>query len=53
VSPTATINGIGKVITADFEFDVPVRFTADYIPQVIDDYNSYSMPEIGLIEVKV
>ncbi|MHC1758327.1 MAG: DUF2460 domain-containing protein [Negativicutes bacterium] len=44
---------VGKVITADFEFDVPVRFTADYIPQVIDDYNSYSMPEIGLIEVKV
>ena len=44
---------VGKVITADFEFDVPVRFNSDYIPQTIDDCNSYSMPEISLIEVMV
>ncbi|AIF52000.1 DUF2460 domain-containing protein [Pelosinus sp. UFO1] len=44
---------IGKLITADFEFDVPVRFDADYIPTSIEDFNNYSMSEISLIEVKI
>lgn len=55
-SGTITITSsslIGKLITSDFEFDVPVRFDADYIPTSIDDFNNYSMSEIPLIEVKI
>jgi uncharacterized protein (TIGR02217 family) len=38
-------------ITADFEFDVPVRFDIDYLPITIENYNFYSLTPIQLIEV--
>ena len=41
------------MITADFEFDVPVRFETDYLPIIIENYNFYSLPNIELVEVKV
>jgi uncharacterized protein (TIGR02217 family) len=40
-------------ITADFEFDVPVRFDTDYLPVIIENYNFYSLPNIELVEVKL
>ncbi len=39
--------------TADFEFDVPVRFDTDYLPVTIENHNFYSLPEIELIEIKI
>jgi uncharacterized protein (TIGR02217 family) len=38
-------------ITADFEFDVPVRFDTDNLSASIDDYGSYSWNNIPLIEI--
>jgi uncharacterized protein (TIGR02217 family) len=39
-------------ITADFEFDIPVRFDTDYLPVTIESYNFFSLPEISIIEMK-
>lgn len=39
-------------ITADFEFDVPVRFDTDYLPVVIENNSFFSLPEIPIIEIK-
>ncbi|SHJ12692.1 DUF2460 domain-containing protein [Propionispora hippei] len=41
------------VITADFEFDVPVRFDTDHCPQSIKDWNIYGWDNIPLIEIRV
>lgn len=41
----------GAVITADFEFDVPVRFDSDVFSANIDGYGVHSMNEITVIEV--
>lgn len=47
------INDSNSKITADFEFDVPVRFDTDYLPVTRENYNFYSLPNIELVEVKV
>ena len=38
-------------ISADFEFDVPVRFDTDHISASIDSYDVHSMVAIPLIEI--
>jgi uncharacterized protein (TIGR02217 family) len=43
----------GVTITADFEFDVPVRFDTDQISASIESYGVHSMREIPLIEVNL
>lgn len=43
----------GVTITADFEFDVPVRFDTDHLSASIDSYNSRSWHNIPLVEVRV
>lgn len=40
-------------ITADFEFDVPVRFDTDQLNSSIDYYKEFSWPSIPLIEVRI
>jgi len=40
-----------KSVSADFEFDVPVRFDTDKLSTVLDNYGSYSWQEIALVEV--
>jgi len=40
------------IITASFEFDVPVRFDTDYLNASIDNYGSSSWSNIPLVEVK-
>lgn len=40
----------GQPLTADFEFDVPVRFMADELPATYDDWEAVNVP-IELIEV--
>ena len=41
------------VITADFEFDIPVRFDTDYLPITIEDKSFFSLPEIPIVETKI
>lgn len=43
----------GAIITARFEFDVPVRFDTDYLNASIDNYGSSSCSNILLVEVKL
>lgn len=41
------------VITADFEFDVPVRFDTDELELSMDSFNAGSWSSIPLVEVRV
>ena len=43
----------GTVITADYEFDVPVRFDTDHCPQSIKDWDIYSWDNIPIVEIRV
>ena len=43
----------GVAITADFEFDVPVRFDTDRLSATLDAYGVHSWLDIPLIEVRV
>lgn len=45
--------GGGVAVSADFEFDVPVRFATDRLSARLDDYGVYSAQDIPLIEVRV
>lgn len=42
----------GASITADFEFDVPVRFNTDRLSASLDQYGSHSWNDIPLIEIR-
>lgn len=48
---TAPASGVN--ITADFEFDLPVRFDTDRLAATLDSYGSYSWQDIPLIEIRV
>lgn len=48
-----TAPGNGLPVTADFEFDVPVRFETDRLSSSIDDYNVQSWNDIPLVEIRV
>jgi uncharacterized protein (TIGR02217 family) len=43
----------GVAITADFEFDVPVRFDTDRLAASLDSYGTHSWQDIPLIEVRI
>lgn len=43
----------GLAITADFEFDVPVRFDTDRLSASLDDYQVSSWDNIPLVEIRV
>jgi len=43
----------GHAVTADFEFDVPVRFDTDQLSAVLDSYGGRSWNDIPLVEVRV
>lgn len=42
----------GKIVTASFEFDVPVRFDTDRLSASLDQYASHSWYDIPLIEIR-
>lgn len=50
VFDTAPANA--EVITADFEFDVPVRFDVDQLSATIEAYGVHAWQDIALIEVR-
>jgi uncharacterized protein (TIGR02217 family) len=41
------------IITADFEFDVPVRFDTDRLSATLDSYGVNSWSDIPLVEIRV
>lgn len=41
------------IVTADFEFDVPVRFDTDHLDASIDDFGTRSWGDIPLVELRV
>jgi len=45
--------GNGVAVTADFEFDVPVRFDTDHLSARLDTYGSHSWLDIPLVEVRI
>lgn len=49
----ATPPAIGAVVTAGFEFDVPVRFDADRIEVTLESFGAGRMAAVPLIEVRV
>lgn len=48
---SAPANGVA--ITADFEFDVPVRFDTDRLSASLESYGISSVKDIPLVEVRV
>jgi len=42
----------GDIITAGFEFDVPVRFASDALDIVLDDFGATQIQDIPLIEIR-
>jgi uncharacterized protein (TIGR02217 family) len=43
----------GVVVTADFQFDVPVRFDTDQLSARLEDYGVNSWNDISLVEVRI
>jgi uncharacterized protein (TIGR02217 family) len=48
-----TAPAVGVVVTADFEFDAPVRFDTDFLPASLDSYGIGSVTDIPLIELRI
>lgn len=44
---------IGVAVTADFEFDVPVRFDTDRLSAKLESYGVSSWSDIPLVEVRI
>ncbi len=49
----STAPGSGVAITADFQFDVPVRFDTDKLAATLDSYGSNSWLNIPIVEIKI
>jgi uncharacterized protein (TIGR02217 family) len=49
----ATAPTVGQVITASYQFDVPVRFDTDRLSASLDAYGINSWLDITLIEVRI
>ncbi|MCF8473071.1 MAG: DUF2460 domain-containing protein [Emcibacter sp.] len=43
----------GVMITAGYEFDVPVRFYEDFLPITLESFKAGHVPSISLIEVRL
>jgi uncharacterized protein (TIGR02217 family) len=44
---------IGTIITAGFEFDVPVRFDIDRIQTSVATFNAGEVPNVPVVEVRL
>ena len=49
----STPPSIDSIITADFEFDVPVRFDTDEMAMSMDSFNAGKWNNIPLIEIRI
>jgi uncharacterized protein (TIGR02217 family) len=50
---TGSIPGPGAIITAGFEFDVPVRFDTDRLEISLDGFRHGSIPNIPVVEIRI
>jgi uncharacterized protein (TIGR02217 family) len=48
-----TAPGAGVIVTADYEFDVPVRFDTDQMSVTIETYNLGTWAQVPIIEIRV
>ncbi len=48
-----SIPGPGTLVTAGFEFDVPVRFDADRLEISLDGFRHGSIPSIPVVEIRI
>jgi uncharacterized protein (TIGR02217 family) len=44
--------GDGEIITADFEFDIPVRFDTDYLSINLTDYGARAADNVPVVEIR-
>ncbi len=44
---------VGVVVTAGFEFDVPVRFDTDRIQTSVASFQAGDVPSVPVVEVRV
>lgn len=49
----STAPAVGGVITAGFEFDVPVRFDTDAIQSSVASFKSGEVPNVPVVEVRI
>lgn len=52
IATFSTAPGNGVLVSADFEFDVPVRFDTDRLTTRLDEFGSQSWLDIPLIEIR-
>ncbi len=45
--------GVGQVVTAGFEFDVPVRFDTDRVQVSVASFKAGDIPNVPIVEVRV
>jgi conserved hypothetical protein TIGR02217 len=45
--------GAGAVVTAGFEFDVPVRFDTDRIQVSVQSFRAGDLPQVPVVEVRI
>lgn len=43
--------GVGKIVKAGFEFDVPVRFNSDFLNIAIENFQAGTLPQIDILEI--
>ena len=43
---------VGVEVTADFEFDVPVRFDTDHMAVTIETYRLHAWQQIPIVELR-
>ena len=48
-----TAPAAGVVVTAGYEFDVPVRFEKDELDISVDAFEAGSIPSVNVIEIRV
>jgi uncharacterized protein (TIGR02217 family) len=46
------VPGMGEVVTAGFQFDVPVRFDTDALTINLAAFEAGEIPEIAVVEVR-
>jgi uncharacterized protein (TIGR02217 family) len=44
---------LGVEVTADFEFDVPVRFDTDHMAVTIENYRLHNWQQIPIVELRI
>ena len=49
----STAPAMGVEVTADFEFDVPVRFDTDHMAVTIETYRLHAWQQIPIVELRI